>query len=267
MTDEKEGASQHPPQHATTSPIEEEVATSMRRLSEKLMGDGLYPPFVPSHERVLHEATEHALKEGIGVIEVVSVGDGYELHGRPSAEVVTPPMVVGDLSSDEPGTGARANSDKVQLDLLPLAVVAESLTPNTDAQRHVKSALMALGTFQAGGGPGELRIALVSTAMAAGMTLQQLFDEAADVLEYGKGKYAPFNWAKGMSWSVCIGCAARHLLQKMWVDPQSVDDESGSLHAGHVACNLIFLLQYAKTYREGDDRPPQLARVVQGSTL
>lgn len=266
MTDEKEGASQHPPMRE----YEFDQIAEQKRMRMQDEGRGLYPPFVTAEE--YDKATESALKEGIGVIEVVyhhpaeaRITDHFPRQS--AAEVVRPPMVVGDLTSDEPGTGARANGDKVPLDLLPLIVVAESLTPNTDAQKHVKSALMALGLFQAGGGPGELRIALVSTAMAAGMTLQQLFDESAEVLEYGKGKYAPFNWAKGMPWSVCIGCAARHLMRKMWIDPKSVDEESGRLHAGHVACNLLFLLQYAKTYREGDDRPPQLARVVQESTL
>lgn len=260
MTDEKEGASQHPPQHATTSPIEEEVATSMRRLSEKLMGDGLYPPF----DVAMQKAADDALKHGIGVVTVAGVDEGEEslvvVNHIPTSEVVPPPMVVGDLSSDERGTGARANGDKVQLDLLPLACVASLLTPNTPAQKHVKDALRALGMFQANGASVDLKSAFQSTAMAAGMTLQELIDESAAVLEYGKTKYAAWNWLKGMPYSVCIGCAARHLMRKMWIDPKSVDEESGRLHAGHVACNLLFLMTYMTTYREGDDRPKHMQR-------
>ena len=33
-----------------------------------------------------------------------------------------------------------------------------------------------------------------------------LLNDAARVFEYGTRKYAPWNWAKGMTWSSVIGC-------------------------------------------------------------
>jgi hypothetical protein len=179
--------------------------------------------------------------------------------GTVQQQVIPAPMVVGDLASDARGSGARANSGKAPLNLLPLIVTAGCLTPSTQEQRRVQSAVYALGRFQQGVGHNELQSALALTALAAGMNLTELMGEAARVLDYGRGKYAEWNWAKGMAWSVCIGCAARHLLLRMWDDPRSVDEESGCLHAGHVACNLLFLMQYAITYTEGDDRPAMLA--------
>lgn len=252
MSDEKEGASQHPPM--TEHPFDQ--VAEQKRVQHDVDG-GLYPPFLPAeeYERILQESTESALNEGIGVIEVVSVGAGHE---HPSAEVIPPPMVVGDLTSDERGTGARANGDKPKLELLPITVMAEALTPQNSHQRYVRNALLALGKFQSGY-DGALDDVLVSTALAAGMSLIDLMVEAAGVLDYGRTKYAEFNWAKGMPWSVCIACAERHLLLHMWGDPLSVDGESKRLHAGHVACNVLFLKQYLRNYNDGDDRPPQLA--------
>lgn len=162
---------------------------------------------------------------------------------------------VGDINSDARGSGARANTGKPPLELLPLLQLAP-LFPQS-----VRNAVTALGHFQARSPLADeaaLRQALIDTAKAAGLSMAELMVSAAHVLDYGRGKYAAFNWAKGMPWSVCIGCAARHLILHMAENPNSVDEESGELHAGHVACNILFLLQYMKTYPEGDDRPTNL---------
>jgi hypothetical protein len=82
------------------------------------------------------------------------------------------------------------------------------------------------------------------------------WEEAAHVFTYGKAKYAAWNWAKGMPWSVPLACAARHLLW-MQADRQSIDNESQLPHRGHVFCNGIMLLQYDPSYTEGNDLPPK----------
>jgi len=110
---------------------------------------------------------------------------------------------IGDVNSTEKGSGARYNSGKADLSLIPLA------------------------------------------------TLQ---DEAR-VWEYGKKKYAAWNWAKGMPWSVPYACALRHLAA--WQSGEDIDSESGLPHLAHVMCNLRMLTLYSKTYLEGDDRPPK----------
>ena len=80
-------------------------------------------------------------------------------------------------------------------------------------------------------------------------------EESTYVFSYGKVKYAAWNWAKGMVWSVPLACAVRHLL-KIVRDNEEVDEESGRLHVGHVVCNISMLIHYTKNYKEGNDLPP-----------
>jgi hypothetical protein len=77
--------------------------------------------------------------------------------------------------------------------------------------------------------------------------------DCAAVFDYGRKKYATWNWAKGMPWSVPMACAVRHCLAILRGEEN--DPESGLPHRGHVACNLVMLAQYEHTYLEGDDRP------------
>lgn len=80
-------------------------------------------------------------------------------------------------------------------------------------------------------------------------------EEEARVWMYGKEKYAAWNWAKGMPWSVPFGSAMRHLAA--WQKGEDIDPESGQSHLAHVMCNMRMLMLYAQTYKEGDDRPPK----------
>lgn len=159
-------------------------------------------------------------------------------------------MTVGDVNSTAKGSGARFNDGKPPLDLIPLRILADAWWRHefTPAQEAAHACLKLLGQWQEGAGPEALHAALRALGCP--------FHEAARVLEYGKRKYAAWNWSKGMAWSVCLGCAARHLEQIL--DGEEVDSESGLLHVGHVGCNLIFLIQFHRTYPEGDDRPTTL---------
>lgn len=75
------------------------------------------------------------------------------------------------------------------------------------------------------------------------------------VWEYGKRKYAAFNWAKGMPWSVPYACILRHM--SAWQRGEDTDPESGLPHLAHIACNVRMLTLYATNYQEGDDRPKE----------
>lgn len=108
---------------------------------------------------------------------------------------------VGDVQSDERGSGARYNHNKTRYDLIPLSTLKD----------------------------------------------------CADVFSYGANKYAEWNWAKGMKWSVPYACALRHL--QAWYEGEDTDPESGLPHLGHVMCNLVMLSHYARHYPEMDDRP------------
>lgn len=80
-------------------------------------------------------------------------------------------------------------------------------------------------------------------------------EDEARVWAYGENKYAAWNWAKGMNWSVPLACALRHL--SSWQRGEDIDPESGQTHLAHVMCNIRMLMLYTKTYPEGDDRPPK----------
>jgi aryl-alcohol dehydrogenase-like predicted oxidoreductase len=84
-------------------------------------------------------------------------------------------------------------------------------------------------------------------------------EDEARVWAYGARKYAAWNWAKGMDWSVPFACLQRHLAA--WQRGEENDPESGLPHLAHAACNLRMLTLYAQTFPEGDNRPKQwLAR-------
>lgn len=74
----------------------------------------------------------------------------------------------------------------------------------------------------------------------------------AKTLQYGSQKYAKGNFRKGMSWMTVYDCAQRHLMK--WLDGELVDEESNLPHLYHAITNIGFLIEYAETYPEGDDR-------------
>lgn len=76
-------------------------------------------------------------------------------------------------------------------------------------------------------------------------------ESAARVFEYGTKKYAPWNWAKGMPWSVVVGCMMRHLAAMQ--RGEDVDPESGLPHVGHLMCNALMLATFRETFPEGND--------------
>ena len=206
--------------------------------------------------------------KGTGIADPAFVGAGLcrSCLGSGLSQPVTVDAVaeqhVGDVNSDAKGSGARYNAGKPPWELLPVRVVVDLLErdePATPEREPVYAAMRNLGRFQAriGSDSANLSNVMAETADAADMTMQELLSEAAHVLEYGRRKYASWNWSKGMPWSVPIGCSQRHLL-KMLAYPQSHDDESGRLHAGHVAANILMLLTFSETYPEGDDRPTTL---------
>lgn len=111
------------------------------------------------------------------------------------------PGAVGDVNSNEAGSGARYNAGKPAFELVPLIA----------------------------------------------------FEACAQVFDYGRKKYAqPWNWAKGMPWSVPLGCLLRHI--SAWQAGENTDAESGLPHLAHAMANLVMLTTYARTFPQGDDR-------------
>lgn len=74
----------------------------------------------------------------------------------------------------------------------------------------------------------------------------------AKVFKYGEEKYEKGNWKKGMNWTIPYDCLMRHMFA--WLNKEGTDSESGLSHLYHAAANIAMLIEYAETYKEGDDR-------------
>ena len=156
-------------------------------------------------------------------------------------------MGVGNINSDKPGSGARYNDGKLAMDLIPVSFWRRQWRRELSAFPLMDALLLELHKFQEG------------DLCAPGRILDMVGDDglckATAVLEYGVKKYAAWNWAKGMNWSVPTGCILRHVHAILFEDEKS-DSESGLPHFSHVVCNVVMLAYYITHYREGDDRPP-----------
>ncbi|WNH52451.1 dATP/dGTP diphosphohydrolase domain-containing protein [Stenotrophomonas oahuensis] len=167
-----------------------------------------------------------------------------------------PKGAVGDVNSTARGSGARYNSGKAPLDLIPLAVIARSirrelgpkLVPGS-AMIDVLKSLEALGDFQT-----KRDVAHLERSLGY---LKDHWSSCAKVFDYGRKKYAEWNWAKGMDWNIPLACAARHALQ--YIDGEATDAESGESHIGHMMCNLVMLRTFVDSWPSGDNLPdPEL---------
>lgn len=179
-----------------------------------------------------------------GPSRVISDGPAYDQYPQDAR------VAVGDLESDAKGSGARKNAGKPRLDLIPVSIWRAIWCGYDDTySEDVAALLSALTKWQEG-----------ETHALFGWLQQSarpwMIAEGVKVLEFGIAKYKAWNWAKGMAWSVCVGCILRHC-QKIIEDGQDIDDDSGHLHWGHIVANVIFLVYYRDHYPEGDDRPPQ----------
>ena len=76
--------------------------------------------------------------------------------------------------------------------------------------------------------------------------------EMAKVMTFGKDKYGSNNWRKGIHWTRVIAGVLRHLFS--WLGGETYDKETGISHLAHAGCGIMFLLEYAETHRELDDR-------------
>jgi hypothetical protein len=180
---------------------------------------------------VTDEESAVALDAAIGDLMCAADGCGKDLVSG-----------IGDVNSDEPGSGARYNDGKDPLDLVPCRhwlllfknpnnrLILNWLIKIQESPRPLTDEIMA--------GPTLFTNDLVS---------------ASKVFEYGAKKYAAWNWAKGMDWSVPIGCAIRHMLAIEAHGLGALDDESNQTHWGHVVCNVIMLMWFIDLYPEGDN--------------
>lgn len=169
-------------------------------------------------------------------------------------------MTVGDVKSNARGSGARYNDGKPALELIPLRLIgmqflAENIDFGDNRAPAAANALIHLGGFQErNAADGMTDAAHLRFAIASLNGDFNAWYECARVFDYGRKKYAAWNWSKGMQWSVVLGCVGRHLLAI--INGEENDPESGLSHRGHAMCNIVMLLTFLEVYPEGDDRMP-----------
>jgi len=103
---------------------------------------------------------------------------------------------------------------------------------------------------------GKPRLSLLPTAFVDQMHVVNdtvLSYEVARVMDYGSTKYAMNNWRKSGPWLKVLDSGMRHLY-KLLYEGETHDEESGLHHAGHLGCNIAFLLEFAKEGDGVDDR-------------
>ena len=167
---------------------------------------------------------------------------------------------IGDVNSNVVGSGARMHGGKPRYDLLPLKIIQRSLPPHIKDKIECR-VLHWLGKLQEN--PQEKAEQERGWEALQWLVMNdplKWWNYTTQVMEYGSKKYAPWNWAKGMPWSVVIGCVARHAMKiidletKNTTDPEEqLDAESGLPHRAHMICNLMFLLYYIEHYPQGND--------------
>ncbi len=156
---------------------------------------------------------------------------------------------VGDVDSDEKGSGARFNEGKTQMEYVPARVLLNFYrTYRQDDSTYALQVLLKLADFE----EGEDRAA---AEILGQIPSDLLWKETCAQFHFGAQKYKAWNWAKGMSWSVPIACIKRHCIALL--DGEEKDPESGAHHLGAVGCNAVMLMHYVDHFKEGDDRPPR----------
>ena len=77
-------------------------------------------------------------------------------------------------------------------------------------------------------------------------------DQLARVLTNGALKYETHNWRKGIAMSRIIAASYRHLCAIN--SGEDVDPEFGLLHASHLMCCAMFMIEQTLLRKEFDDR-------------
>ena len=84
-------------------------------------------------------------------------------------------------------------------------------------------------------------------------------EEIIKVLQFGAGKYSPWNWAEngGFKFNRLFNSSMRHFVAWFW-RREDLDPETGLSHMAHLGCNVLFLLHYVlngNKFKTNDNRP------------
>jgi len=170
---------------------------------------------------------------------------------------------IGDINSQDKGSGARLNEGKPNWSLMPIQQVCWLMNCNAVMEWDENTTitlndlvdkvawLQMEGTHQSTYDLLKWSMAYLVDRHAGYVRLS--FEEVIRVWEHGESKYAAFNWMKGMPWSAVLACYMRHI---MWLhEGEHYDQESGQHHGAHLVCNAMMLCHFVDYFTEGNDLP------------
>lgn len=120
--------------------------------------------------------------------------------------------------------------------------------PREKCKRCMKAAAPAAGMLHR----SALGLRFNAGKSRPGLSSPWAMEGLAKVSEYGARKYAPWNWAKGLSWGETLDCLERHLIA--FKKGEELDAESGLPHIDHLLWNAMALSHFQKLGHGVDDR-------------
>jgi len=106
---------------------------------------------------------------------------------------------------------------------------------------------------------GKLRYELISNVAlkeiakiyTAGAEKYTIRDDDGNIISDGSN-----NWRNGLSWMDCIASTKRHI--EKFIEGIDIDEETNTLHLGNACWNLMTIIDYYKSFPQGDDRPKRI---------
>lgn len=106
---------------------------------------------------------------------------------------------------------------------------------------------------------GKLRYELISNIAlkeiakiyTIGAEKYSVYDDNKNLISDGSN-----NWRNGLSWMDCIASAKRHI--EKFIEGIDIDDETQTLHLGNACWNLMTIIDFYKSFPQGDDRPKRI---------
>lgn len=126
------------------------------------------------------------------------------------------------------------------------------------------NAALGYGDPGVNGDGGEIRVTNDHTGGQKGRKPQRMellpwaaLMEVAELYHEGAKKYDPWNWRKGLDWSLCFGAMQRHAA--LFWEGEDSDSETGCHHLTSVVFHALALLTFIQEHPDLDDRPGRVA--------
>jgi len=136
-----------------------------------------------------------------------------------------------------------------------VSAVEEDIRSNRRAARDRDARRAAMAPKECPTKPVADRLNVGKPKLSLVLEAGRALEGAAEVLEYGMGKYSRGNWKLGLPATEIIDSLSRHM--KAFMDGQDLDPESGCLHVDHILVNALFLSDQMRSARMAaatDDR-------------